>query len=66
MNELARRNGNSVLMTLQRYQDTINQQHERIDLLHNTVAGLLARVLELEKYVAIHKVVTTGLGPTVK
>lgn len=66
MNELSRRNGNAVLTTLQRYQDTINRQHERIDLLHNAVAGLLMRVQELEKYVAVHKVVTTGLGPTVK
>ena len=66
MNELNRRNTETVEQVLKEQNAKILEQHKRIDLLNTAVTNLTQKIIELETMLIIQKVKLTGTGPSVR
>lgn len=65
MDELNRRNTESMSDKLKEMSSQIDEQHIRIDSLHNTISGMGERMNQLEQMVFNFKVKLTGTGASV-
>ena len=65
MDELTRRNTESMSAKLKEMSSQIDEQHIRIDSLHNTISGMGERMNQLEQMVFNFKVKLTGTGASV-
>jgi len=61
---LARRNGQSVMVTLHQMNEQLAAFKDQVSGLHATIATLTNRVLLLEQFVNVLRVERMGRGPT--